>query len=179
MTERFVKVAMCLLPAVALALGGCEKRDETLPDDVTTALETAFNRGDVNACVDVYTEDAEIIPEDGPVVRGRQAIREFFKDQVQRDTSFDTDSTLSIVRRDLAIEQGTYRVRDVKRGIDVEWGEYLNVWRRINGNWRVLRSMYNVTVAPRGAVSVSSDEENAAPAPPQSQPQRPPPPIEH
>jgi ketosteroid isomerase-like protein len=169
MTERFVKLAACVLPVVGLALGGCQKRDESLPGDVTSALETAFNRGDVDACVAVYTDDAEIIPEDGPVVRGKKAIQEFFKDQVQRDTSFDTDSTLSIVREDLAVEQGTYRVRDVQRGVDVEYGEYLNVWRQNNGGWRVLRSMYNVTMAQRGDVSVTQDEETPAPSqPPQS-----------
>ncbi len=36
---------------------------------------------------------------------------------------------MSLIRNDIAIEQGHYRVRDVRRGSDVEEGKYLHVWR--------------------------------------------------
>jgi ketosteroid isomerase-like protein len=150
---------LAMLSVAAFALSACSVREQSLPDSVTASLETAFSRGDVPACAAVYSEDAEIIPEDGPVVRGKKAIQAFFKDQVTRDISFDTDSTKSIAVGDLAYEQGTYRVRDVNRGVDVEYGEYLNVWRREQGQWKTFRSMYNVTMAPRGDVSVSSEDE--------------------
>ena len=160
---RFALLAMPLVPCLALATSGCGTRDQQLPDSAVTALEQAFNRGDVTGCADVYTEDAELIPEDGPVVRGRKGIEEFFKDQVARDISFDTDTTFSAVQGDLGVEQGTYRVRDVHRGVDVEYGEYLNVWRRENGQWRAFRSMYNITMAQKSDISVAPDEEPAAP----------------
>jgi ketosteroid isomerase-like protein len=168
MSQRFVQLATPLLPCVVLpcvmlvlVLAGCEQRDTTLPKETLTALETAFNRDDFVACADVYADDAEIIPDDGPVVRGRQAITEYFEGQVAREISFDTDTTLSIVKGDLAVEQGTYRVRDVHRGINVEYGEYLNVWRKTNGRWRAFRSMFTSTMAPRADVSVSPDAEGA------------------
>src|SRR5262245_7135115 len=129
---RFALLAMSLASCLALATSGCGTRDEQLPDSAVTALEQAFNRGDVAGCAEVYTEDAELIPEDGPVIRGRKGIMEFFKDQVAREISFDTDTTFSAARGDLGVEQGTYRVRDVHRGVDVEYGEYLNVWRKVN-----------------------------------------------
>jgi ketosteroid isomerase-like protein len=88
-------------------------------------------------------------------VRGRQAINEFFKDQVTREILFDTDSTLSVVSGDVAMEQGTYRVRNVIQGVDVEYGDYLNVWRKTNGKWKAYRSMYNVTQSPNSVVSVT------------------------
>jgi ketosteroid isomerase-like protein len=164
MTQRFAPLRTSLLPClvlpcVMLALAGCGHRDVPLPDETLSALETAFNRDDIIACADVYADDAEIIPDDGPVVRGRQAIIEYFKGQVARAISFDTDTTLSIVKDDLAIEQGTYRVRDVHRGINVEYGEYLNVWRKTNGKWRAFRSMFTSTMAPRADVSVSAESE--------------------
>jgi ketosteroid isomerase-like protein len=161
---RFALVAMPLVPCLVLATSGCGVRDEQLPDSAVTALEQAFNRGDVTGCAEVYTEDAEIIPEDGPVVRGRKGIIEFFKDQVARDISFDTDTTFSAVRGDLGVEQGTYRIRDVQRGVDVEYGDYLNVWRRVNGQWRAFRSMYNITMAQKSDISVAPDEEAPAPS---------------
>ncbi len=149
-----------LLPFVstallAIALTACAVRDTTLPNDVTNALASAFTRGDIEACAALYTDDAAILSENAHSVRGKKAIRAFFKDQVARDILFSTDSEVSLVQGDLAMDQGTYRVRDTRRGMDVEYGEYLNVWRLIDGQWRVFRSMYNVTMAPEAGVSVS------------------------
>ncbi len=165
MRRRTALLTAPLLPCFVLVLSGCGTREEQLPESAATALEQAFNKGDVQACVDVYTEDAELIPEDGPVVRGRKALTEFFKDQVARDTSFDTDTTYSAVRGDLGVEQGTYRVRDVQRGVDVEYGEYLNVWRKVNGQWHAYRSMYNITMSQKTDISVSSDTEGSPSGP--------------
>jgi ketosteroid isomerase-like protein len=175
MRRRSELLIMALLPCFVLALSACEAREEQLPESAATALEKAFNKGDVQACVDVYTDDAELIPEDGPVVRGRQALTEFFKDQVARDTSFDTDTSYSAVRGDLGVEQGTYRVRDVQRGVDVEYGEYLNVWHKVNGQWRAFRSMYNITMSQKTDISVSSDAEGSANGAEGTPPAQPPP----
>jgi ketosteroid isomerase-like protein len=144
----------------ALSIAGCSARqDMPLPPNVTTALESAFNKGDIQACVDIYADDAEIIAEDSPAVRGRNAIERFFNEQVAREISFDTDSSVSVVSGDVAYEQGTYRVRNVARGVDVEYGDYLNIWRRTNGQWKAYRSMYNITMSPNAAVSVLPDTE--------------------
>lgn len=143
----------------ATLLVGCgsAQSETTLPGDVTTSIEQALNRNDVVACVATFTEDAEVLSEDTPVVRGTQGIRDFCATQVTRDLSFDTDSTMSIASGDLAIEQGTYRVRNVELGADVEYGEYLNAWRRNEGKWRIFRSMFTVDQASKAAVSVSEE----------------------
>jgi uncharacterized protein (TIGR02246 family) len=150
--------ALCLALA-CVALTGCTPGDRALPNDVVTAMETAFNRSDIKACADLYADDAEIIAEDAPVVRGRTAILAFFRDQVARDISFDTDTTVSMVSGDLAFEQGTYRVRDVRRGVDVEYGEFLNVWKRMDGEWKNYRSMFNTTQSARADVTFSPDDD--------------------
>ncbi len=149
-------VATCLPLVLALSLTACtSQRDARLPAEVTTALEAAFNKGDIQACADIYTDDAEIISEDAPIVRGKEAISRFFSGEVSRDIAFDTDTTVSVVSGDVAVEQGTYRVRNVVQGVDVERGDYLNVWRKSpNGQWKAYRSMYNVTMSPGSVVSV-------------------------
>ncbi len=147
-----------LVLAALAALSACSEPPSTLPDDRHAALETAFNGGDVDACVALYTEDAEILAEDAPIVRGRRAIREYFVDQAAREIQLDTETALSIASGDLAVEQGTYRIRNVKVGEDVEYGEYLHVWRRGgDGLWHIFRTMINMTQAQRGSVSISSD----------------------
>ncbi len=144
-----------------LSLTGCSTQQEAhLPTTVTNALENAFNKGDVLACTDLYTDDAEIISNHGTPVTGKKAIEEFFKSQVSRELLFDTDTKLSVVSGDVAMEQGTYRVRNVVQGVDVEYGDFLNVWRKKNGEWKAYRSMYTVTQSPGALVSVQPDNDD-------------------
>ena len=42
--------ALCLCLCLCLALAGCTPGEQVLPNNVTTAMETAFNRSDVAAC---------------------------------------------------------------------------------------------------------------------------------
>ncbi len=170
MTTQIARFTKPMLPLVTAALlsplfTGCATRDATLPNEVTTALASAFTRGDVAACTDLYSDDAVILSDGAPSVHGKQAIQRFFKDQVSRAILFSTDPAVSVVHGDLAMDQGTYRIRNVNRGIDVEYGEYLNVWRFENGQWRVFRSMFNVKVAPKVAVSVSPDTDETPAVP--------------
>jgi ketosteroid isomerase-like protein len=160
MTLRTARMLGPLLASACLgALTACTAHDAGLPNEVTNALASAFTRGDVDACADLYRDDAAIMSENAAPVRGKEAIEGFFRDQVARDILFSTDSDVSLVRGDLAMDQGTYRIRDTRRGMDVEFGEYLNVWRLTDGRWRVYRSMYNVTSSQRAGVTVSPDED--------------------
>jgi ketosteroid isomerase-like protein len=168
MALQHVKFFRGLLPLATVAVAvplliGCATREGTLPNDLTNALASAFTKGDVAACAALYSDDAEIISDSIHPVRGREAITEFFRQQVARDILFSTDSVVSVVRGDLAMDQGTYRVRNVNRGIDVEFGSYLNVWRLKDGRWQVFRSMYNVTTSPQVAVSVAPDDDDTPP----------------
>lgn len=160
--NTLTRFAALLTATASLTLTACTSRDTPLPKEVTTALETAFNKGDIQGCTDIFTDDAEIISKYPNAVRGHSAINEFFKDQVAREIMFDTDSTVSVVSGDVAMEQGTYRVRNVARGVDVEYGDYLNIWRKTNGQWKAYRSMYNVTYAPAALVSVIPDTDDRA-----------------
>jgi ketosteroid isomerase-like protein len=160
MNTPFAIAATAVLPVLALTLAGCTTNETPLPKEVTTALEKAFNKGDINACVDLFSDDAEILSKFAHSVRGKPAIGEFFKDQMAREILFDTDTTVSVVSGNLAMEQGTYRVRDVSRGVDVEHGDYLNFWRKADdGQWKAYRSMYNVTKSPGALVSVVPDSD--------------------
>lgn len=155
-----LSASLWLLAGAGALLAGCTQNNQnTLPQEVTTALETAFARGDIDACVKVYAEDAEIISEDAPKVVGKDAIAAFFKSQVVREINFDTDTTLAVVSGNIAIEQGTYQVRNVNSGTIVEHGEYLNIWKKDGMQWKNYRSMYNTTQGSRTAMSLSPAEE--------------------
>lgn len=150
-------ILACGLAGVFLA--ACSP-NETLPSAVTSAYEQAFNRDDVAACVALFADDAQILPQHGPIVSGREGIENFVKDQMTPVASFNTETDMTLVRDDLAIEQGHYRVRNVRRGSDVEHGKYVNVWRRKGGDWKLYRMIYNTDVRPETEVSVAPATES-------------------
>jgi uncharacterized protein (TIGR02246 family) len=149
-----MKTRVAILGLLCLALAGCA-RQETLPRSVVQAYEQAFNSDDIAACLALFSEDAQILPQHGPIVAGHEAIEQYLKDQMTPDASFDTNADMTFVREDIAIEQGHYRVRNVRRGSDIELGKYLHVWRNENGDWKLYRIIYNTDVAPDTEVSVA------------------------
>ena len=148
--------AMCVLCAASML--GCS-RTETLPADVTGALEQAISRHDLAASVALFSDDAQILPQHGPAVRGRQEIEAYLNDWTTPKVTYDTDTELTLVRGDLGVEQGRYRIRNVRRGSDVEDGKYLHVWRRVGNDWKLYRIIYNTDVAPRTAISIEPARE--------------------
>jgi uncharacterized protein (TIGR02246 family) len=139
---------------LCLTLGACTK-DDALPRDVLQSFEQAFNADDMDACLALFDEDAQILPERGPIVSGRDGIQQYLQDQMTPVVSFNTEADMTMVRSDIAIEQGQYRVRDVRRGSDIEEGKYIHVWRNRGGEWKLYRVMYNTDVAPPTEVSVA------------------------
>lgn len=149
-------LVMCTLCAAAIV--GCS-RNTSLPANVTGALEQAFTRHDVAAVVALFTDDAQILTQHGPAVAGREGIEQYFKDSMTPVASYDTDTEMTLVSGDLAVEQGRYRVRNIRRGLDVEEGKYVHVWRRAGGDWKLYRIIYNTDVEPRTEVSIEPARE--------------------
>lgn len=149
---------------VGLSLGGCGNGADVLPKSVVQSFEQAFNADDLEATLALFDDDAQILPERGPAISGREDIARFLQDQMTPVVQFNTDADMTMVRADIAIEQGHYRVRDVRRGSDIEEGKYLHVWRNRGGGWKLYRVMYNTDVAPPAAVSVAQagETEDAA-----------------
>jgi uncharacterized protein (TIGR02246 family) len=147
------------LLALSITLGGCSSK-EALPRSVVQAFEQAFNADDLEACLALFDKDAQILPEHGPIVTGREDIEQYLKNQMTPVVSFNTEADMTLIRNDLAIEQGHFRVRDVRRGSDIEEGKYMHVWRKRGGNWKLYRVMYNTDVAPDTEVSIAQASDD-------------------
>ena len=159
----FARTMLTLGAAVAsVTLGGCGTRSEALPKSVLQSFEQAFNKDDINATLALFDDDAQILPERGPAISGREGISEFLKDQMTPVVSFNTEADMTLIRNDIAIEQGHYRVRDVRRGSDVEEGKYLHVWRNRGQGWKLYRVMYNTDLAAPVAVAIAQATETEA-----------------
>jgi ketosteroid isomerase-like protein len=140
--------------ALTVSLNGCST-SEALPKAVVQSFEQAFNADDLDGCLALFDDEAQILPERGPAVSGRDGIAEYLKDQMTPVVSFNTEADMTMIRNDIAIEQGHFRVRDVRRGSDIEEGKYLHVWRNRGHGWKLYRVMYNTDYAPQTEVEIA------------------------
>lgn len=147
----------CFLAALTQ---GCSSRDETpLPLAVTRAFEETFASDDAAAMAALFTEDAEILTQERPTVRGRHNIQQYFAEQMSPAMMFDETTDMSLVRGDFALETGSYTFRNTRRGDDAENGKYMHVWRRSDDHWKLYRAMYNTDEPTKAEVSVTYLDE--------------------
>jgi len=153
-------IATCFLSGLVIAVLGCAAREEsTIPEKVTTALETCFARHDPESCAALYTEDAEITEPRATTLRGRAAILQYFKEQIVPDLQMFTDTQVNLVQGTLGVVEGTYRIRNMNTRTIVEDGEYLDILTNRNGDWKVFRSFFVPRHAQGVDVSVSPSAE--------------------
>jgi hypothetical protein len=155
-------IAACFLSGLAIVVVGCAAREEsTIPEKVTTGLATCVARHDPEGCAALYSEDAEITEPRATTLRGRAAILQYFKEQIVPDLQMFTDTQVNLVQGTLGVVEGTYRIRNMNTRTIVEDGEYLDILRNQNGEWKVFRSFFVPRHAQGVDVSVSPSAEPA------------------
>ncbi len=114
--------------------------------DVNDSFVAAFSRGDAAGMADVYTEDAKLLPPNGPVVSGRSAIQNFWQGVLRLGLEAAELQTLELeIGGELAYEVGTYKL--MAHGNKVaDHGKYVVVWKRKGGEWKWHRDIYNSSV---------------------------------
>jgi ketosteroid isomerase-like protein len=161
---RIYTVTSTSILIACVAIASCAKTD-VLPTSVTTAVSRDFNQGDPLKTAAHYTDDAQILPPRHPVIDGKAAITSFFEANIDKYIGLGNETTWSLVQGDVAIEQGTYNVRNVRLGVDAETGKYIRVWKRINGRWKLHRDMFSPDSALSESVYVSPEEGMPATSP--------------
>lgn len=161
---RIIARSLSLLPLamlVACAEPATEEEAVIATEEVSPAVEAAdpaavrseieavnarhvaaFNQGDIAGFAQVYTEDAQILPPDMPMVEGRQGIQEFWTGGAQqmgiRDLRLTTEEVE--VFGDQAYERGTsyFMTND-----GPATGKYVVIWKRTPEGWKWHRDIWN------------------------------------
>jgi uncharacterized protein (TIGR02246 family) len=138
LSPNIVVVAVLIVAAFVFATGRAEQKPEPKSVPVGAAAEPkapatdpspdekairqtreasvkAYNAGDAEALAALYTQDAEIVDEDGTATRGRAAIQkvftEFFKENAGAKMEI-TEPSVHLVSPNVAIEDGASTVCD-------------------------------------------------------------------
>jgi len=125
-------------------------------DGLRRAYEAAYNAEDTAALGELFTEDAKLMPPNGPVVEGRAGVVAFYQawfDQFTTNISIGTDETLGL--GDLAVGRGTFTAKlTPKAGGDTMTleGKYMNLSQpQADGSLKLCRHIWNLPMPEPGS----------------------------
>jgi uncharacterized protein (TIGR02246 family) len=126
--------------------------DKAAIGEAAAAFSAAFMRGDVDAMMALYTEDAVIFPGGSDRLQGQEALRQYWTVPPNRTiTLHQITSEQVVIEGDMASDHGVYEVHVEQDGEaqDPAYGKYLIVWhRQPNGAWKMHLDMWNSRPAP-------------------------------
>jgi ketosteroid isomerase-like protein len=113
----------------------------------SAAWVKAYNAGDAEAVLGFFAEDAVVMPPGAPTLRDNAAIRQFVLRGIAGAKAKTITLTLGSAddlgaAGNLAWHSGPFAILD-KSGAAIDTGKYLETWRKIGGNWRMIRRIWN------------------------------------
>jgi uncharacterized protein (TIGR02246 family) len=128
-------------------------------EQLLTDFAVAFNQKDAAKIASFYAEDAVLMPQGSPLVKGRPAITSAFVAMIAPGGVLKFSAPLVIdVTGDRAFAAGTYTVTVTVPGSQAAGGngsliiaaKYLTVFKRVGTDWKIVYDMQNADeAAPR------------------------------
>lgn len=151
--HRLLMAPLISLTLLVLGCGGPPAASTTVPAfdlEATRAVIARQNQqftrahiaGDVAAIDSMFTADARSYPPGAPAAIGLPAVHELTVEFLKAGiTEFREETTALYGNAELVIDEGTY-VLTYGAGV-TERGKYMNVWRQVDGRWRIQANMWN------------------------------------
>lgn len=156
--RTLVLLAVCcgaLLPGEAFAQADL-KPEVAIRTEIDSYVD-AYNRGDVDAVLSHWADDAEYLLSTGERVQGRDALRKVFTEALAEETrgTIDVpDAYVRILSDTVATEEGVARI--VRPGAPAEETSYLAIYVKQGDDWK-LTTVRETEVAP-APVSASAEQ---------------------
>lgn len=131
-----------------LLLAGCAgaEKDGPGPRQVSEAFVAAYNAKDLARIASLYAEDAELMPPDSPLIKGRSAIEALFREKFEQNCTMELSSSASEFSGTHGFDTGRIAVtmNGPEGGSQRVEGKYLAVLKRIGGEWKIAYHMQTV-----------------------------------
>jgi uncharacterized protein (TIGR02246 family) len=119
-------------------------------DAANKKFGAAVTAGNAAGVAGLYTDDAMVLPPNGETVTGRPAIEKLFQALVAAGIKEITLTAKEVESHgDAATEIGMYSVKD-GTGKEIDRGKYMVSWKKVQGQWKLHRDIWNSDV-PLGA----------------------------
>ena len=163
MTAMTPRAAPALISVLLLLAAACRPAEAPAGDDdrairdVVSRYETASNEGDAAALAALYAVDALLLPPDGGMVSGRDAILEFWQDGIEPGISFEVVGSRAAGGSGYVV--GRFLV-EATESAPADSGKYvLCLQRQRDGGWLVVADIWNATPS----ADETDDEESQDP----------------
>jgi len=113
-------------------------------DEIMKAYENftaLFEAGDVDKFLTVYTNDAICYPGNSPAVSGKDGMKELWSGMMGAGITPVLHTTSAEAYGKTAIEVGTADI--LAGGEVVDKLEYMVVWKKVKGDWKLHRDMWH------------------------------------
>jgi len=129
-----------------LLITGCNQYPSSTDASVITsrseAWEAAFNAKDIDALLELYTDDSRLLPPNAEMSTGSSGLRAVFGGMIDAGLSGELTSIEAMVSGDIGYNVGTYKLSANGEVVDV--GKYMEIWHRgDDGTWRYTNDMFN------------------------------------
>ena len=95
----------------------------------------------------LYAEDGAVMPPNGPIGKGRDAIQKTWAGMMQTpgfDLNIVPEQIIISSSGDMALDRGTYKLGIAPDGkAQTDTGKYVVVWRKIGGEWKAAADIFN------------------------------------
>jgi uncharacterized protein (TIGR02246 family) len=109
---------------------------------INRQFEEAARKGDVDRLASLYTPDAIVLPPDGPLVRGRDGIKQMWgtvaREMGLKDVRLDTVDFEQAGDTGYEVGEATLTVASGKAVV-----KFVVVWKKVDGQWRIHRDIWN------------------------------------
>jgi ketosteroid isomerase-like protein len=162
-----------MIAAAAWMLAACSGREQPaagsaaefgpMPAEPAAEAARLLNEFDPDALGKLLTDNARLLPPNVPAIEGRDAILEYYDGIVGETIKYEATPLNAVTVGNVGLAEGSYRVKNLTTGADVETGKYLMVWVNQDGQWKIARIVSNSDAqVPRTSVEVAP--ETAGPA---------------
>ena len=141
------------LALALLLIVGCAAPQQDNTDEARAGIEAtnaqfmaAVSQGDAAGVAACYTEDAQFMPPNGEIVRGREAIQEAMQGLIDAGIKGILLETVEVEGHgDTAYEvgKGTLTGED-EQTIDV--AKYIVIWKKVGNAWKLHRDIFNSNI---------------------------------
>jgi uncharacterized protein (TIGR02246 family) len=144
-------VIVAVIALLVLAAGAAPKQDARAAVDAAgKAFSAAVAAGDTAKIAALYTEDAQAFPPNSTRADGRAAIQKMWADFLATGVKKIDLKTLEVEQSgDYAYEVGTYSISG-EADKHLDHGKYVVVWKRVGGQWKLFRDIWNSDMAAAG-----------------------------
>jgi ketosteroid isomerase-like protein len=162
--EKMEGVIKCVFLGVLLCglLCGCEQYVRRTEQDDVRAISkcqeeflAAHEFHDGARLAEFYTDDALLVPPDEPIVRGKQAIAEWYKYQLKKDQLIENPKvTLEEIEAcgNLGFNRGNFILKLESETADkpiIRNLRFITIWRKQpDGSWKFYRDIWNTNAPP-------------------------------